>query len=260
MSMIEPDQGRTIGPDPVGPAPEPEPVVEAQVEDTRVEAAEPDTFDRKYVEELRRENAKWRTQAQQYNEVFGDLDDEDKQAWFQIIDLANSGDPDAIQYLGQALGFVGEEAPESQVPSDEFLTREQAVELAREIAREEARAEAEQRDAVRNHQQQIDTIQSRAKNEFGVEPGSDDYVLLLHRANQLDPSDVEGGDLLAAAHAQLQAEKQAQWDAFVAQKTQAAAGSPIIAPGNGMAPSTAQTPKSWAEARNSLHERLSNQG
>ena len=257
MSIIEPEQGRTIGPDPVGPAPEP--VVEAQVEEAPVveTPAEPDMFDRKYVEDLRRENAKWRTQAQQYNEVFGDLDDEDKQAWFQIIDLANSGDPDAIQYLGQALGFVGEEAPvEEPVDQPQYLTPEQAREIARQEAYELLSAQEEQRSRA----QQIDTIQSRAKNEFGVEPGSDDYVLLLHRANQLDPSEVEGGDLLAAAHAQLQAEKQAQWDAFVAQKTQAAAGSPIIAPGNGMAPSTAQTPKSWAEARNSLHERLSNQG
>ena len=40
---------------PLGPAPEPEPVVEAQVEEAApVEAAEPDTFDRKYVEDLRR--------------------------------------------------------------------------------------------------------------------------------------------------------------------------------------------------------------
>lgn len=258
MSLIEPGQERTIGPEPAGPAPEPDvtALVADQVEEPAA-PAEPDMFPRDYVEELRRENAKWRTKAQPYEEVFGDLDDEDRQAWLQIVQLANSGDPDAINYLGQALGFVGEEpVVEEPVEQPQYLTPEQAREIARQEAQELLSAQQEQQARV----QQIETIQSRAKNEFGVEPGSDDYVLLLHRANQIDPADTPDGDLLAAAHAQLQAEKQAQWDAFVAQKQQDAANSPTTVTGQGQAPSTAQTPKTWAEARDSLHERLSNLG
>lgn len=257
MSIIEPGQDRTIGPEPAGPAPEPDvtALVADQVEEPAAPPAEPDTFPREYVEELRRENAKWRTKAQPYEEVFGDLDDEDRQAWLQIVQLANSGDPDAIQYLGQALGFVGEEPPvEEFAEQPQYLTPEQAREIARQEAQEMLAQEREQQSRV----QQIESIQSRAKNEFNVEPGSDEYVVLLHRANQIDPADTPDGDLLKAAHEQIQAEKQAQWDAFIAQKQQEASNSPTTLTGQGQAPSTAQTPKTWAEARNSLHERLSN--
>lgn len=269
--MIEPGQDRTIGPEPAPPAPQTEVTEivgshEPVEENTPVETVEePDVFDRDYVEKLRRENAKWRTQAQEYNEVFGDLDDEDKAAWFQIVQLANQGDPEALQYLGQALGFVPDETPaEEPVDQPQYLTAEQA----REIARQETQELLAQQEQVRSQAQQIETIQSRAKNDFGIEPGSDDYVLLLHRANQIDPNETPDGDLLAAAHAQLQAEKQAQWDQFIASKEGEAANSPTTLTGAGVAPSTAKLPydsnmtmnEKFAAVRNSLHERLSNQG
>lgn len=263
MSIIEPGQDRTIGPDPVGPAPEPD--VTALVADQVTEpepAAEPDTFDREYVEKLRAENARYRTRAKEWEEVAGSLDDEDRQAWLQIIGLANSGDPDALAYLGQALGFT-QEQPEPQPQEDlpEYLTREQAMELAREIAREEAQQALTVEQQQRAQQEQITTIQSRAKSEFGIEPGSDDYVLLLKYANEIDPIDLpEGTDLLSAANDMLKQKQQQAWDAYIAQKEAEAQTSPTIASGNGQAPSTAQTPKSFAEAREALHERLSNLG
>lgn len=49
-------------------------------EDDKTEPEKPDTFDREYVEELRRENAKWRKQVRDFEAKLADLDGERKRA------------------------------------------------------------------------------------------------------------------------------------------------------------------------------------
>lgn len=253
MSMIEND-GRTIGPEPVA-APEtppeatiPEPAPEPEAESTPEQV---ETFDREYVEKLRKENAQWRTRARDYEDTFGELDDEIRNGWLELIRTANSGDPEAMQMLGQALGFVGDEEPQ---PTGDFLTREEAA----RIAREQAEAVWAQGSAEQQQQQAVRDVETQAKS-LGYDNGTPEYIELLYFANSIDPESLNPGEnLLEAADRQVKEYRQQQYDAWIASKEEEARNTPSAPNGNGVAPQISQAPKTWEEARNSLHERLSN--
>lgn len=276
MSLIEPSN--TMGPEPAAPpdpthtyadteaggggqsiTPPQDVVVEEPTE------TEPDSFDRKYVEELRRENAKWRTRAHEYEETFSPLDESLRQGWLELISLANSGDPNAMDELAQMLGFEVQEQPQEEFTPDDtpqYLTAEQAYEVARQAAREEA----EQRDAARYEQESVKQVADEA-GKLGYEASSMEYVQLLYLANEIDPNSLPAGkSLLQAADEQLKARQQEAYDAFVAGKVNQANGSPVAPSGNGASPDIATQPwnsgmsenEKWAAVRESVHERLSN--
>lgn len=268
MSLIEPSN--TMGPEPAAPADpnksyydteggltpaEPQDVVEAP-EAPAADETEQETFDRKYVEELRRENAKWRTRTHSYEETFDGMEDSLREGWLELIRLANSDDPQAMDTLAQMLGFEIEQPEEPVVPTDvpQYPTREEAA----QIAREEAQRLYEADQAQRAEQAAIEGVASEAKS-LGYEQGSLEYVQLLYLANEVDQSTLPPGkSLLQVAHEQLEARNQAAYDAFIARKTADAGGSPIAPSGNGTSPSIERVPKSWDDAREMLHERLTN--
>ncbi len=224
---------------PEGPAPEapPEPVV--------APSDAPETFPRAYVEQLRDENAKWRTQLRGYEQAFDGLDDTEKSAWLEYVQLtkaANGGDEDAIATLQEAGLWAVETTP---APTDAPLTRDDIARLAREEA---TRIVAQDRESF-TQQQAIADVRTTAQG-LGYAPESPDYVLLLKFANDMDSPD------LAKADQMVKEWKQAEWDRFVAEKAGQAAGSPRLGSGNGVPPSPVRTPKTWAEARDSLHARL----
>ncbi len=273
MSIIEPSP-TTIGPAPAAPADPnhsyadteaggggkpPEAPVEAPAGET-----EPDSFDRKYVESLRQENAKWRTRTHEYEQVFDGMDESLRQGWMELIALANSGDPNAMNELASALGFEVQSEPDLTIPDEtpQYLTAEQAREIAREEAWALTQAEAQQR----AEQESIRGVATEAQS-LGYDANSMEYVQLLYLANEIDPSTLPGNEtLLQAADKQLKARQQEAYDAFVQGKVNQANGSPVAPSGNGASPDIATQPwnskmsdaEKWAAVRGSVHERLSN--
>jgi hypothetical protein len=253
---IEPVEGglNRIGPTPAAP-PEPR-VEETTPAPETTPPAEPEVFTREYVEGLRREAAGYRTRSKEWLDVAEGLDPEIAQGWLELIQVAKSGDPEALAMVGQALGFIDPNAPaETAQPTGEvqYLTREDAIALAREIAQETV----QQTETQRAKAEQVVSIQNRAKNDFHIEPDSPEYVVLLKFANELDPASLAPGqDLLSAAHEKMEAWEQQKWDAFVGRKEGEARQTPTF-PVSGGQPSTVAPPaKTWAEARTRLDERL----
>jgi len=257
MTTFQPDaEEPTIGPEPVGPAPAPilkdEPAAEV-VEETPT--AEQDMFPRSYVEELRQEAADRRLQLREYEEAFGELDADDRSTvleFFKLQNAANRGDVEAAQQL-EAFYQEDPEPIGEQPP----LTMEDF----RAMAREEAQTLIQTQQAQQFQAQAVQTVQDQAKT-LGYELGSDDYVLLMKRANGLDPEGVE--DLLTTAHTQITAEKetarQAIIDAYIAEKEAVQSGSPALPQTNGATPSLRETPRTFVDAREALHERLAQLG
>ena len=255
MSLVEPGQDRTIGPEPVGPAPQPAAV--PPVNPTTAEpASEPDTFDRAYVEDLRKENAKWRTQLREYEASFEGVDPDQVKALGEFARLslaAEGGDVEAARKLEEMLGEEpGEPAPAS-TPAPTFDEAH-----FRQLAREEAeRIVATERDQTRT-QTAIQDVITRAE-ALGYKHGSPDYVLLMQAANSLETLP-EDGDLLRAGDALVKAYKQQIVEEYLSGKEAETNGAPRVPTGGGVAPSQARVPTSWAEARQFLHERLDANG
>lgn len=227
-------------------APEPvEAAVEAPVvEEPETAPAEPDVFSRDYVEGLRRENAQWRTQLRTYEEKLDGYTADEKAALLDYIYLtrrAESGDEEAAAQLAELMGETEEEEPVTQFDEATF----------RQLAREEAARLVEEQQAEQARIQGIQGVQSKAE-ELGYVVGSDDYILLLKYANE-----VESDDPLAAGHEKVQAYKKAIIDqhlkAIQAQNEQV--GTQPVA--SGAAPSNIKTPTDFRAAREAFHERLS---
>lgn len=257
MSMIEPE-GRTIGPEPVA-APEAPPEIPAPEADVAVKVdsqpEEVETFDRKYVEQLRDEAARYRTRSRDYEAVFGEMPEDIRAGWMELINTANAGDPEAMNSLGQMLGFI-EDTPETP-PAEEpqYLTAEQA----RDIARREAEQVWSQEREERAQADAIATVETDAK-AMGYDTKSPDYVQLLWFANNIDADTLGSNEsILQAADRQMKDYQRQQYAAFIEGKEAEARTSPQVAEGNGVAPNLpVAAPKTFEEARERLHERLSN--
>lgn len=251
MSIIEPDQQRTIGPEPVAPPTPPTPPPAAPST-----PAEPETFDRAYVEDLRKENAKWRTQLREYEAEFDGIDPEERKALAEFARLsvrAQSGDEEALKTLGEMLGEETAPAVQEQAPVyDEAYFRRIAAEEASRIAAEQQRYSDEQRG--------IAEIVRQAE-ALGYKQGSEDYVLLMRAANSVDPT--EHSDLLAEGDRLVKAYKQSIIEGYLAEKEGRTVTSPVLTPA-GSPPSQSAQPwndqmsaaEKWQAVRNSVHERL----
>lgn len=254
MSIIEPGEQRVIGPEPAGPAqpatpaPDTEIVVDVPGEFT---PDEPDTFDRKYVEELRAENAKWRTQLREREALFEGLEADEVTQLAEFARLskkAETGDEEAIKALNEMLG---DEEVETAAPSEPAPVFDE--ERFRKLAREEAERIAADRDSQRAQRESIQTIVHRAE-ELGYKQGSEDYVLLMRAANSINPD--EHPDLLAEGDRLVKEYKAQIVESYLAAKEGRAEASPTIPSGSGVAPSSARVPASFPEARDSLRQRL----
>lgn len=260
MSLLEPGESRTIGPEPVGPAP----VSAKDAADTAVIAdaqpdPEPKVFDEAYVKELRAENAKWRTQLREREAIFDGLEPEEVAQlaeWGRLSKQAEAGDQDALARLNEMLGTDDEPEPTPQpVQFDEAKFRQ--------LAREEAEAIAEEKEKVR----QVNEVMGMARG-WGFETqrgqkGFDRYQRLCYiAANEIDTSTLGNRHLMEAAKEKLEADE-ADWkqqviEEYLANKGARTDTSPLTPTGSGVAPAPApRQAKSWAEARDMLRERLS---
>lgn len=246
--------------EPAAEAPVEAPVAPSEPPQADAAPPDPDMFPRDYVEELRRENAKWRTRTQQYEQAFDGYDDDTRQqllTYFQLAKRAEAGDTAAQQELQAWLGD-----DDDDIGNDDDLppmSRQEYEEFVREAARQEAERLLTEREAYQSQQAAVEGVRTVAE-QMGYEHGSPDYILLLKFANELDPA--EHPDLLAAAHQQVEAyhdsilERKNQ--AYLAQKEADTLAAPKVAAQGGNPDLSAGPPRTFAEARARMDERLAN--
>lgn len=170
--LIVPDaEPEPVGPDPAAPLPTPEPDAAATALQAEADAPEPEVFDREYVEKLRRESANYRTQLREYESIFGDMDDDSRNVfrdYFATSMAAANGDEDAARRLVDEFGVEPEEAEEDIVEAAE------ATGLTEDAVKAMIAEALGQRDEQAAQAQAIQTVQSRARDEFGYDPSSED--------------------------------------------------------------------------------------
>lgn len=212
-----------------------------------------DTFDRKYVEKLRRESAGYRERAKRYQEAFDGYDDVAVDEWLdyarslrqdprgtaqRMAELANSileayNDPTSPDHAAAVQAVDGLEEKAGKILTEDDYRRLRAAE----------RAEDERIANVRK-------IEAQAR-DLGYEVGSKRYKQLLNEAMELPD-----GNILKA-HENLQAERQRIIDEYIAEKGQAAGRRmPVQGVAGG---ESAPEIKTWADSRKGLEDFLSGQ-
>lgn len=239
---------------PESEAPVSEPVTEAEVEHEVPTLPEgQDTFDRAYVEKLRKEAANYRERAKKYNEVFEGYEAEAVEEWLSLASTLKA-DPkaaaqrfaelaDAIrEQYGDAAADAVEEAvaadADANPAADKPLTR---AELEAFMAEREKEAEISRR---------VAKIEADA-TELGYKRGTEDYDLLLWEASRLKNGSIH------EAHAKIKAREQAIYDRKLAEL--GGRPNPTV-PSPGTPASSERELRTFDEANKALDEWLSSQG
>lgn len=203
---------------------------------------EGDKFDRAYVERLRSEAAKHRTELKKYKEAFDGYGEEDQAALMALAQQLRNDPRSAAQQMAAA--------------AEEILKQYQEDEAAKEEAESEYLTKADferlrEEEAIKNEQRMIEA--EARELGYTVDLKDVDYRMLLLTAQNLPSGD------LREAHEMIQAKYQAKIDAFVAAKA-AEADTAVLPPSGGGAP-TASTPMepTFANARARLEEFIRNQ-
>lgn len=205
-----------------------------------------DSFDRAYVERLRKESAGYRTKAKEYESyasAFEPYGDEDRAVWQEAMKRFNEDPKSGAEYLDAIAKAVLAEYTEAAASGDEgdepkyltqsdvdriFSEREAAAEQATEVAR----------------------IESEAK-ELGYDTASDEYTYLLTVASRLPSGSV------AEAHAKIEAAYEARIQARLAELQAEADGGPTVpGEGAGAPPSTERPLRTWADADAAFRARM----
>lgn len=202
-----------------------------------------DTFDRSYVEKLRKESANYRTKAQPYEETFGSYSDEDREVWFEAARRFAADPRDGGEYLKQIADAVLAEYQEQQ---DEPVTDDNDVPLT--MAQYQALRDAERQQAEQDAE--VARIEKKAA-DLGYDTASEEYTYLLTVASRLPDGDLD------KAHAKIQAAEEARFQARLDKMKADAEGSPT-APnsGSGAAPSGERQLKTWRDAELASRARL----
>lgn len=209
------------------------------------------TFDRPYVEKLRKEAAERRVALKPFEEAFQGYSEEDRQTWFRIQQQVLA-DPEAG---AQTLEDVAKYLREGMKPKD--AADAAGVEPAEGEAPEEkpmTKADVQKYFEDQKREAEIDAASARIEAEAkaaGYEPGTTKYKLLLTRAMDMN------FDLSGAIEAE-KAEHQAVIDSFVQAKI--AAGEKWLTTsgtaGLGAPNTQASEPKSIEDATKALRARL----
>lgn len=184
-----------------------------------------DTFDRSYVEKLRNEAAKNRTEAKQYKDAFEGYDEQSQGVLLNVVNLLKTDQTAGVKALQEIVQFLS--------PEDAAAVTEAVEEATGEIAApeltvaEQVEAALAERDRTSSEQAKVDAIISKA-TELGYPADDPQHITLLWIANNQT-----GGDLDKAA-AKIAESDQAKIDAYIAKK--AADNDKFITPSNGAAP------------------------
>ena len=250
--LIIPDAPeQPVGPEVAAPAdfhePEPTPTVDDAPEPTEAAVeADPEVFDRAYVEKLRKEAADRRGQLRIYEEAFEGYDPETRDAFLQFARLqyaAAQGDQEAIQMLEEFYADDAEDDTPEADPDDAPLTRAQAEEMARMLAREEAERLYAERERHQTEVRMVSEVRSTAET-MGYQFGTPEYKMLLTLANE--PDVIGTDDPLAEADRRFKAWQQTLIAGHTGQKAAQADGN-LATPqvGGGAAPDLSTLP--WTD-------------
>ena len=221
MTQFDP----TATPEPVAPpppaAPAPPPVVDR-----------PETFSREYVEELRRENAEYRTKLSPYEELFDGFDDDTRGSVEQLIQLAKTGDPAAVDQVAELFGLEKPQGPQ-------YLTADAAERIA------------DQKLEVFRQEQAVQQIYHQAET-LGYQEDSDEMVLFLRALNAQPDGQMD----YKAADESVKTYQQKIISDYVAKK--GSQGSVPTQPEGTPAasPVDTNTPKTMAQAREAAQARI----
>lgn len=243
--MSDPSQGGTPAGDPGASAPLAEPVQAAPAGD-----GDDSRFGEHagYIKQLRQEAAGYRTKASQYDDVFGQYDDDDRALWLETArefaqDPLKASDKleTIVKNVRKQLG-TQEPKPADTAPGDQPLTAAQVEKMISDArkADDDAKALASE----------TEKIIGEAK-KLGYEKGTWGFKELLGRA-----MDEHGGDL-AKAHEAIQADRQAIIDQALTGKQRTAFPKPVTQAG--AVPSQKSEIKTFADSRASLEARLAAQ-
>lgn len=208
-----------------------------------------DTFDRAYVERLRKESASYRTKSKEYEsyaQAFEPYGDEDRAVWQEAMRRFNEDPKSGAEYLDQIAKAVLAEYQEKADADAEPITDENDRPLTMAEYRQLREAEA----AKAEQDAEVSRIESEA-TALGYDPKSDEYTYLLTVASRLSSGSLQ------EAHAKIEAAYDARVQARLAEMAAEAAGSPT-APnsGSGAAPSGERQLKTWADAERASKARL----
>lgn len=233
--LMAPDVNVNIEP-PATPAPDPAPATPAPT-------ADPDTFDRPYVENLRQEAARYRTEAKTFKDAFEGTDD-DSRAFLlelnkQLINNPAEAAPELIRIAKQIAGDDFEKLTNPDVP----LTQAQ---LDKQLAdRDRARAAEEQQ------QNSVQAVLNDAK-KLGYEENTPDMAMLLFHAHNSDDGD------LSKAHEQVKAFKDSIIQQHIKDVAERNSGFPSLVTTAGAAPAEQEggAPKTLGDASKALRAAL----
>jgi hypothetical protein len=241
------------------PAAEPaaaEPVTpEPAAEDTFDPNLEADQYPKSYVERLRKEAAGYRTRAQEYDDVFGNIDPQDRQIWLGMARETYRDPKAGAEWMakvsqGVLEGLSPEEAvdaagaeptqkPDAEGADDEPLTKAGLEKWY-----------ADRRAAEKATEEQESLVRSIVKDAegLGYKENTADFNNLLWIAVN------ETGNDLSKAHEVMQASRQAIIDSWVEEKRK---GGATLTPGTGVPTVGAPTQiKSMADAHRAAKARI----
>lgn len=199
-----------------------------------------ESFSRKYVEDLRKESARYRERAKKYEDVFSNYEDDEQEILLgiarQLLDDPTAGAQE-MQRIAQAI--LNDPTPdrEDEQGDPAFLTREEYLQL-RQQEKEQERLN-----------QDVAQIQREAR-EMGYDPDSIDYKILL-----LVASEREDGDL-KAAHEEIGKWREAGLSDYLASKERDADATPTPQVGGAAASGEKRNPRDFTDAKAALQARL----
>lgn len=180
----------------------------AAEEQEEVETPEPqgDTFDRKYVEKLRRENASYRDRAKKWESAFEGYEDGAIEEWKEMI-AGFKQDPKGVAEKWRDLS---QEILQQFTPAEQEQIAE-AVQDGEEVPL--TRTQFEKLMSEREQQWELDSMVQDIETEardLGYNLKSREYKILLMTAQEIPSGSIQ------EAHELLQAEKQRIIDAEIA--------------------------------------------
>lgn len=247
---------------PPAQTPDPAPTEDFHTQELPAEQA---SFDRAYVEKLRGEAAKYRTQArdgQPYREALARFTESDRAVWLNLVN-ATYADPKAGAAMMReiATNLAGGMTQDEAVDAAVDKAKEQTPTPALSAPPEPAVTPLSEADVARMFDERMNMRETQAEQAravravedavvaLGYEKGSTGFINVLHyAANQT------GGDL-DAAHKIVQGDRQAIIDGYLADK--AAEGGTRVPHASGMTPSNEVTVKNMADAERAMRARLS---
>lgn len=223
--------------------------VSSEVESTGVlddDGADRDTFDRAYVTKLRGEAARYRERSKRFMESFEGYEDEAVTEWLTLAknfreDPATTA-KELAELSAQILKQYEDETPDIETSGEEE---------DRPLTMSEYRALRDKENQEAQRKADVARIESDAK-ALGYDLKSVDYKLLLLTAKEMPDGS------LHKAHEQIKANRQAQIDAYIAEK---ASQSNTVAPAgsSSVPPSQERQIKTWDDAKAGAMELLAAQ-